>query len=80
MAPRSSEGKELLGGLIAGALQKGVAIMNTAIYDVSALREAQEHPERHRDIIVRVWGFSARFVELCEDMQNHIIQRALQDE
>ena len=80
MAPRNADGKELLRGLIGGALQQGVAVMNTAIYDVSSLREAQNDPEKHQDLIVRVWGFSARFVELCEDMQNHIIQRALQDQ
>ena len=79
MAPRNSEGRQLLRGLIGGALQQGVAVMNTAIYDLSALRDAQVNPERHQDLIVRVWGFSARFVELCEDMQDHIIRRAVQD-
>ena len=77
MAPRNAEGRQLVRGLIGGALQQGVAIMNTAIYDVSALRDAKKNPERHQDLIVRVWGFSARFVELCEEMQDHIIERAL---
>ena len=71
------EGRMLLRGLIDGALQQGVAVMNTAIYDVSVLREARANPEMHQDLVVRVWGYSARFVDLCEDMQDHIIQRAV---
>ena len=77
MAPMNSEGRILLRSLIDGALQQGVAVMNTAIYDVSVLREARANPETHQDLVVRVWGYSARFVDLCEDMQDHIIQRAV---
>ena len=51
--------------------------MNTAIYDVAEMRDAQAHPEAHGDLIVRVWGYSARFVDLCEEMQNHVIARTL---
>jgi formate C-acetyltransferase len=77
MAPMNDEGRLLLRSLIDGALKQGIAVMNTAIYDVSVLREARENPEMHQDLVVRVWGYSARFVDLCEDMQDHIIQRAV---
>jgi len=53
--------------------------VNIAIYDVNQMREAQRHPEKHQDMIVRVWGFCARFVDLSSDMQEHIIQRTLVD-
>jgi hypothetical protein len=33
--------------------------------------------ELHPDLIVRVWGFSARFIDLPDDMQDHIIERAV---
>jgi formate C-acetyltransferase len=39
------------------------------------LIEAQKHPELHKNLIVRVWGWSGYFVELDEEYQNHIIQR-----
>lgn len=39
------------------------------------LKEAQAHPERHRNLIVRVWGWSGYFVELDKPYQDHIIQR-----
>lgn len=37
--------------------------------------EAQKHPESHRGLIVRVWGWSGYFVELDREYQDHIIQR-----
>ena len=39
------------------------------------LKDAQAHPEAHRNLIVRVWGWSGYFVELDKPYQNHIIQR-----
>ncbi|MGD0999362.1 MAG: pyruvate formate lyase family protein [Candidatus Brocadiia bacterium] len=40
------------------------------------LLDAVQHPEKHRDLMIRVTGFSARFVELPPDAQQEIIQRA----
>ncbi len=37
--------------------------------------EAQKHPEEHRGLIVRVWGWSGYFVELDREYQDHIISR-----
>ena len=39
------------------------------------LLEAQKHPEKHKNLIVRVWGWSGYFVELDKEYQDHIIQR-----
>lgn len=39
------------------------------------LVDAKIHPELHRNLIVRVWGWSGYFVELDECYQNHIINR-----
>jgi hypothetical protein len=38
-------------------------------------RAAQANPERFRDLVVRVAGFSAFFVNLSKDMQEEIIAR-----
>lgn len=43
--------------------------------DTETLRAAQLHPERYRDLLVRVATYSAYFVELSPDMQNDIIAR-----
>lgn len=42
------------------------------------LRDAQKHPERYRNLIVRVAGFSDYFVDLSVDLQNEIIKRTEQ--
>ena len=39
------------------------------------LREAKAHPESHRDLIVRVAGYSDYFCDLSEALQDEIIQR-----
>lgn len=39
------------------------------------LKDAQEHPQRHRHLIVRVWGWSGYFVELDKEYQDQIIKR-----
>ncbi|TAL65555.1 MAG: pyruvate formate-lyase, partial [Bacteroidetes bacterium] len=39
------------------------------------LLDAKKNPELHKNLIVRVWGWSGYFVELEEQYQDHIIQR-----
>ena len=39
------------------------------------LREAQKHPEDHKDLLVRVAGYSTQFVNLSANMQDAIIAR-----
>lgn len=45
--------------------------------DNKVLKDAQINPEAHRDLIVRVAGYSAYFVELCKDVQDEIISRTV---
>ncbi len=45
------------------------------VVDAATLRDAQKHPEKHRDLIVRVAGYSDYFNDLGEDLQNEIIRR-----
>jgi formate C-acetyltransferase len=40
-----------------------------------SLREAQKHPEKYRDLIVRVAGYSDYFVDCGVELQNEIIRR-----
>ena len=39
------------------------------------LRQAQAHPEHHRDLIVRVAGYSDYFCDLSVELQEEIITR-----
>ncbi len=43
--------------------------------DSATLRDAQKHPEKHRDLFVRVSGYSAEFIGLSEIAQEEIISR-----
>lgn len=52
--------------------------MNVISSDI--LLEAKKKPEDFPNLIVRVWGFSAYFVELPEDYQDVLIERALRNE
>jgi len=45
------------------------------VVDSETLREAQAHPERHRDLIVRVAGYSDFFSSLDRHLQDEIIAR-----
>ena len=39
------------------------------------LKDAQLHPELHRQLVVRIWGWSAYFVELDKEYQDHVLRR-----
>lgn len=43
--------------------------------NVETLKDAKKHPERHRNLVVRVWGWSGYFCELDEIYQDQIIAR-----
>lgn len=43
--------------------------------DAEILKDAKAHPENHKDLVVRVAGFSAYFIKLHEGVQNEIIAR-----
>jgi pyruvate-formate lyase len=48
------------------------------VLDTDMLRDAQKHPEKYRDLVVRVAGFSAFFTKLHKGVQDEIIERTLQ--
>ncbi len=39
------------------------------------MRDAQLHPEKHTQLVVRIWGWSAYFVELDKEYQDHVMKR-----
>jgi formate C-acetyltransferase len=48
------------------------------VIGAKVLRKAQQAPQRHRDLIVRVAGYSDYFVDVGRDLQNEIIARTEQ--
>jgi benzylsuccinate synthase len=53
----------------------GLSQIQFNVVSTQTLREAQEHPERFGDVIVRVAGYSAYFTELGKAVQDAIISR-----
>lgn len=49
--------------------------MQINVVDSETLRDAQAHPENHKNLMVRVAGYSAFFVELDPRVQENIIGR-----
>ena len=45
------------------------------IVDTETLRAAQREPEKYRDLVVRIAGYSAYFIELGKALQDDIIAR-----
>jgi formate C-acetyltransferase len=71
------EGENGLITLIRTACMLGNGEMQFNYLDNELLLDAQKHPEKYRDLVVRVAGYSAFFVELCKDVQDEIISRTM---
>ena len=65
----------LISQLLKVFLSKNCQIFQGNTTSVEELLDAQNSPEEHKNLIVRVGGYSARFVNLSAELQNDIISR-----
>ena len=72
---RSEETIHKVALLIRSFVQFGCQQLQLNTLDVKTLEDAKAHPEHHRNLIVRVWGWSGYFCELAPEYQDHIIAR-----
>jgi formate C-acetyltransferase len=56
----------------------GIHHIQFTVTDPEVMRDAQKHPERHTDLVVRVCGYSAYFIDLSKGLQEEIIKRTAQ--
>jgi len=75
---RGEEGIESFANLIRTYFRLGGQQLQVDVVDADTLRAAQERPEEYQDLIVRVAGYSARFVDLNRAMQDEFIARTEQ--
>lgn len=68
-------GTELFGAMLAVYLNRGGLHAQVTSVNVEDLLDAQIHPYRHRDLRVRVTGYSGVFVDICKALQDDIIDR-----
>jgi pyruvate formate-lyase/glycerol dehydratase family glycyl radical enzyme len=69
------DGAKVIADTIETYFEMGGMHLQTNIVDKDTLIDAQNHPEKHRDLIVRVTGYSAYFVTLSPESQDNIITR-----
>ncbi|MDY7030735.1 MAG: pyruvate formate lyase family protein [Thermodesulfobacteriota bacterium] len=69
---------QLFAGYLKTWADLGIQHIQFNVVDGNTLVKAQEHPEEHGDLIVRVAGYSAYFVDLPKAFQDNIIERTEQ--
>lgn len=74
-ALKGEKGSKNLIALIITYFEKPGFHVQFNVVDSRMLRDAQEHPENYRDLVVRVAGFSAYWVEMSKALQDQVILR-----
>jgi len=72
---RSEENEDKLAFMIEAYFTLGGRHVQFNVVDTATLRDAQAHPERYPDLVVRVSGYCAYFTDLGRSIQNDIIAR-----
>lgn len=72
---RNDEGIEKVAALVKTFISLGGHELQLNSISRERLLDAQAHPEKYPDLIVRVWGWSGYFNELDVEYQNHVISR-----
>ena len=78
--PRSisgEKGKEILGGVVKTYFDNYGEHIQINVVSDETLREAQKHPEKYKNLLVRVAGYLAYFTELDKKVQDNIIDRTV---
>jgi pyruvate-formate lyase len=75
-----NKNREKLKALLDTYFARGGAQAMITVVSKDDLENAMKEPDKYRNLIVRVGGFSARFVELAEEVQRDLIERTLYDE
>src|ERR1035438_273031 len=71
----TEEGLDKWAHLVRSYFKMGGHHMQFNVVTAATLREAQAQPEQHRDLIVRVAGYSDYFCDLSTELQEEIITR-----
>lgn len=74
-AVRGLEGRDNLVGFIDEYIAKEGMHVQFNIMSAETMKAAQKNPEDYKDMLVRVAGYSAYFVELGKPLQEDLIQR-----
>ena len=67
---------EMVSGIVKSYFELGGVHIILNLLTVKDLEKAKTNPDEYGDVVVRVTGFSARFVSLAKEVQNEIIARS----
>jgi trans-4-hydroxy-L-proline dehydratase len=73
---QKSENLMALRAMIETYMQRGGFEIQVNVVDNADLRDAQAHPDKYRDLVVRVAGYSDYFVNLAPNIQDEVIARS----
>ncbi|MBQ7370108.1 MAG: pyruvate formate-lyase, partial [Clostridia bacterium] len=72
---RNEQGEKKVAMLVKSFIDRGGHQLQLNAINREKLIDAQKHPEKYPNLVVRVWGWSGYFAELDLSYQNHIIMR-----
>jgi formate C-acetyltransferase len=74
-AVSGEDGLQAMKGLVDMYMKNGGISIQFNIFSADMLRDAQTHPEKYRNLQVRVSGWNARFVTLNKEWQDMVIEQ-----
>ncbi|MGD0707128.1 MAG: pyruvate formate lyase family protein [Anaerolineaceae bacterium] len=72
---RDAESVHKVAMLVRAFAQQGCQQLQVNSMNLATLLDAKAHPELHKNLIVRVWGWSGYFCELSPEYQDQVIAR-----
>jgi pyruvate-formate lyase len=72
---RDPEHREKFKAFLKGYIENGGSAVQINLVNADMLRDAQNHPENYRHLLVRVTGYNAYFTSIGRELQNEIIAR-----
>jgi len=72
---RDPEHRAKFKAFLKGYIENGGSALQINLIDANMLRDAQQHPENYRHLLVRVTGYNAYFTTIGRELQNEIIAR-----
>ncbi|MBR4865315.1 MAG: hypothetical protein IKU11_01395 [Clostridia bacterium] len=78
--PLKEEHLDLLGDYVRSSAESGIGAFQINCVSREELLAARKDPQAHRDIVVRVCGYSAQFVSLSDEIQTEFLSRNFYEE
>ena len=71
----TQKGKDSIAAVMTAFMMNGGQFAQVTTAALEDMKDAKIHPEKHQNLIVRVGGYSAPYIELGEEIQDEVIKR-----